>query len=70
MECHICRTDISFKSGYYFTADILGLSSFASINPEVRDTIARHVQERVVDGIFRQKNNARVGVITWRAESF
>ena len=41
---------------------------YMDINPEVRDTIAGYVRERSTDGIFRQKNDARVGIITWRVD--
>lgn len=41
---------------------------YMEINQGVRDVITRHVQERVVDGVFRQTTSATIGIITFRVD--
>lgn len=41
---------------------------YMEITPKVKDTIAKFVQERAVEGIFTQEGRARLGIITWRVD--
>ncbi|MGQ9825906.1 MAG: class I SAM-dependent methyltransferase [Desulfotomaculales bacterium] len=41
---------------------------YTEITPQVKDTIARYVQERAVNGVFRQETQARLGIMTWRVD--
>ena len=41
---------------------------YMDIDPGVKDTIFRYVQERAADGIFRQNTRYCLGIITWRVD--
>lgn len=41
---------------------------YTEITPEVKDTIARYVKERAVNGIFRQETMSRLSIMIWRVD--
>lgn len=41
---------------------------YTEITPEIKDTIAKYVQERAVNGVFRQETRTRLGIMIWRAD--
>lgn len=41
---------------------------YMEITPEVKDTIARFVRERAVEGVLAQEGRARLAVMTWRVD--
>lgn len=41
---------------------------YMEITPEVKDTVARFVRERAVDGVLTQEGRIRLAVMTWRVD--
>lgn len=41
---------------------------YTEITPEVKDTIAKYVQKKAVNGVFRQETRARLGIMIWRVD--
>ncbi len=39
---------------------------YIDISPEIKDIISRYVKENAIDGVFKRKTEACLGVVTWK----